>query len=790
MWNLQKIKATNIQTFKDIEYNVTQGVTTLIFGNNVDNPTQPSNGSGKSGIVEVITVGTTGSPMRKVRIDEVINDSANKATTEIAYYNNETDELLVIYRDLYKKSSNTVRLYMERGGVPVPEDEYVQSSAAEYNKFIFEKLGITEDEFLNNFVLSTHRYKSFLDASDREKKEVVNKLSNAVLVDEMASEKLALDIANLKEDVERLEISLASTNGSIEALEGQIVRMKEEAESETKEEKIGKIKAEIKEKELELLDKRAVLTENKSLLSDLKKVDDIVASIDEDWSMSKISKFIEESISSDLPIGAIQCLEKLSYKCNATIAADVNTEQKIIEHQQDIDRAKKNIEKNKEAIASENEKMCTIELEAEEVKNKYKDIASNLELEYDSYVDKRGEILEKISQSQKKIATFDKRISHLQNVIAGTITCPKCKYQFLLDSDIDIEEAKGEIEAITESISKEKESKEKVDLKSKEIDSRIREISDEQININKKLKREIDGVLKKLDPIREAIEPILIDINNDEELVDTLERNVASLTRKLSRSKDVLIDSLDEHMENEISQTEAKVKKMEREVVFLVDSIDTLKEGIDSILNSTIDDNIASLDSKLTEYKEKRADLNKKFDIANNNLYKLEQQEMLFVGFKTYLANTKIDALSNEINYFLEHIGSDLRVQLDGYTATKTGKVRERITVSVLRDGLDFGSFYKLSEGEKSTIQIATILAQQKLINIAAPDTKGLNLLVVDEILDRVDGGGLSHIFETINKSQTTSLVVSHGNIAENYPYRIIVNKKNGVSSLSDLRLK
>ena len=78
----------------------------------------------------------------------------------------------------------------------------------------------------------------------------------------------------------------------------------------------------------------------------------------------------------------------------------------------------------------------------------------------------------------------------------------------------------------------------------------------------------------------------------------------------------------------------------------------------------------------------------------------LEIQRERFVQFKTYLANTKIEALSRITNEFLQDIGSDIRIRFDGYTVLKSGKVREKISISLLRDGMDCGSFGKFSAGE------------------------------------------------------------------------------------------
>ena len=78
MWKLSEITAENICSFNNLHYVLNQGVTTLVFGNNMDNDSQGSNGSGKSALIECIATGITGSPLRKVKNEEIINDSADE----------------------------------------------------------------------------------------------------------------------------------------------------------------------------------------------------------------------------------------------------------------------------------------------------------------------------------------------------------------------------------------------------------------------------------------------------------------------------------------------------------------------------------------------------------------------------------------------------------------------------------------------------------------------------------------------------------------------------------------
>ena len=52
MWKLINIQAKNLCAFKELGFTVPQSVTTLVFGNNMDNDSQGSNGSGKSALIE------------------------------------------------------------------------------------------------------------------------------------------------------------------------------------------------------------------------------------------------------------------------------------------------------------------------------------------------------------------------------------------------------------------------------------------------------------------------------------------------------------------------------------------------------------------------------------------------------------------------------------------------------------------------------------------------------------------------------------------------------------------
>lgn len=131
-------------------------------------------------------------------------------------------------------------------------------------------------------------------------------------------------------------------------------------------------------------------------------------------------------------------------------------------------------------------------------------------------------------------------------------------------------------------------------------------------------------------------------------------------------------------------------------------------------------------------------------------------------------------------------IGSDLRVEMLGYKKLKSGKVRDKITVNLLRNGVDCGSYAKFSGGERARVNLASILGLQKLTNNSAPKGKGLDLLVLDEILEASDTTGIESSCKALNKLRATSLLVTQNPISDNDGNTIVVVKENGYSTIKE----
>ena len=136
-------------------------------------------------------------------------------------------------------------------------DEAVQPSVDAYNKYILEKLGISKDELFNNFLLSKFKFQDFLSSSDREKKEIINRFSNGILVDQ-AIEKLTEDKVPVASELREAELEIASIDGRIEMLVEQITAEEnnQAEKARTKTEKIASIRRTIAEKHALICEKR------------------------------------------------------------------------------------------------------------------------------------------------------------------------------------------------------------------------------------------------------------------------------------------------------------------------------------------------------------------------------------------------------------------------------------------------------------------------------------------------------------------------------------------------------
>ena len=774
MWKLKSIEAENLCAFRSLAYTLQQGVTTLIFGNNKDNDSQQSNGAGKSALLECIAVGLTGSPLRKIRTEEIINDAAELCRIILHLANDASNEELIIARSIPRKGASTVACKLYRGGELVTTDEAVQHSVDAYNKYILGKLGITREELLNNFILSKYRYEDFLSSADKEKKEIINRFSNGILVDE-AIARVEEDIEPLSSEQQKIDLELAGIDGRIEMLQEQIAN-----EVAAGEERGRSRETRIAELEEAIASKREYIRTHKETLTG---IDTTIAKVD------KADKELQALESSDTSLE--ECLKTIDAVMTLLPDArrtDWNHTLKL--KKEDLLLAQASLE-NLDASVNHAEAVLKEKYDAfEKFKVEYTDFVTHYGDKCEEYSTRLQEIdktlrnlASRLEELRRKRRVISAGIDELSNKLAGSITCPKCGHEFLVaQPNFDIEAGTKELRLrqqqlseINGNIEAEQNSTEEAEMQQSKLNSERRTLDSDRSRWEQELSDHERAVCCATSEVERAEH----NRRRTKAEVAAMQDEIDSIRRK----------AFDEFFGN-IDERNAALSRECRKIVEDIRSaecaIETLQETIREVNEMAAEDLTLSLRKTLEQEKQRSMETAKrKFEI-DDKVRALEVQRERFVQFKTYLANTKIEALSRITNEFLIGIGSDIRIRFDGYTVLKSGKVREKISISLLRDGVDCGSFGKFSAGEAARVNLATILAMQKLVNANCDDEKGLDLLVLDEILEAVDEAGLSSMFDALNALGGTVLVVSHGNVAEGYPHKLVITKENGESRIGE----
>lgn len=770
MWKLNRITAQNLCAFKELDYTLTQGVTTLIFGDNRDNESQRSNGSGKSALLECIAIGITGSPLRKIKNEEIINDAADECYVSLEFSNNSCDEVFTIDRSLYRKGASGVRCVIERDGKTVNTDEAVQHSVDGYNKYILEKLGITRDELFNNFILSKHRYEDFLSSSDKEKKEIINRFSNGIVVDE-AIVKITEDIAPIEKELHEVDLELAGVDGRIRMLVEQI-EQEENSKEERAKSKVEKIAA----IEKTIADKRELL---RGMGVQIDVIADILATLDTADKEIQLLENSEESL--EVCLNGIQMALKSYDKLtdwNSVLQtkiselAQVQSEQTTLSDE--IIVVSSQVQKQTEVCSEVKSQHTQFVTDATTKSNDYKKQLADLEKEMQEANKLNTLLLE-------KRRTHSSAIESLKNKIAGVITCPKCEFEFVAsDRSFDVAQGEEELELLQAEF-------EKSAQKRIETEKTIVFIEQDQKELQQsrhKLNTDNSEWLAKVDVAEKELQTLNYKLESLQRKGRQLSDKLIAIQKDIENTRRKMFDEAYDIVDAATTSRRREMKLLQEDVAAAESSIETLYTTIGELNNASPDEMIVSLKASLKTYRKKSDEILKEKAEIEKELGQLHEQEQRFGQFKSYLANTKIEALSKITNEFLESIGSDIRINFSGYTTLKTGKIREKISVSLIRDGIDCGSFGKFSEGERARVNLSSILAMQKLVNSNCDGDKGLDLLVLDEILAAVDEEGNAKMFESLNKLGITALVVSHGHVSESYPHTLVIRKENGESRI------
>lgn len=239
MWRPVRVKFSNLFAHQDTEYFFKNKVCTVIFGENRDAEDCDNNGAGKSTIFEAIAIALTNKSLRDLDKEIFINRDAEDCTIEFELQNDVLNSSLKIVRKFFRGSKSAKIELIENGKV-----NSQMTSVNEANKRIYELIGISREDLLRYYIISQDNSYTFFKAGDVEKKEVLNRITSADMINPIIEE-LGDRKKQLTSDISEIESGISSIQDKIEFFKEQKANneaVSDDYEIKAKSERIEEIK--------------------------------------------------------------------------------------------------------------------------------------------------------------------------------------------------------------------------------------------------------------------------------------------------------------------------------------------------------------------------------------------------------------------------------------------------------------------------------------------------------------------------------------------------------------------
>ncbi len=403
----------------------------------------------------------------------------------------------------------------------------------------------------------------------------------------------------------------------------------------------------------------------------------------------------------------------------------------ILDYEEDILDHKELKKKEEGALDKLNNELATLKVSIGKLEEK------NFKEEIDVLEKDILLILEDIEEEKKEYFKIAKIDTKIKKGLLDAVECPSCAHEFSISNDkLNVSVAKKRQKEVIAELKESSEWTKEQELKKAE--KRIKVL-------------EYEGILREQKKERVKIQ-------------DKIDNVVADISRK-----------------------ETKIGNIDKDILRVLEDIKSTKETIKQVKEKAIEDKRLEYKMQIKLLEESIANI---VEESQKEISKKEAKSLLketFVKFKSYLSNKAIGAIEANANEYLEKTKTDLSIQLDGYKVNRTGKIKENISVTMLRDGMPVGGGYgRLSSGEKVKVEISIIMSLQKLINNSTEHGKGLDLVWLDEIIESVDSRGISGIMKSLNATKQTIVAITHGTFNQVYPHTITVVKEDGISRVEE----
>lgn len=260
MWIIESIECKNLFSHKSSKFIFQQGKLIMILG---------ENGAGKSVIIEAIHLAFTGEVYRGVNKKHFIRRSQEECIVEMQLKNLVNRETFTIERHMYADDQSSLLKLYEEG---IWLKKFTKRTAAA-QKYIYEKIGITQDDLFNYFIINQGNNNSFFGSTDARQKAVILRFSNVETIEKIEA-KIDLQLIEIEAEISHIELSIEMNERLIENTQKNINMLQLGSDPETKEANIERINDEIKEiSKKQLVNKNKLATaklEHTALLAKLK----------------------------------------------------------------------------------------------------------------------------------------------------------------------------------------------------------------------------------------------------------------------------------------------------------------------------------------------------------------------------------------------------------------------------------------------------------------------------------------------------------------------------------------
>lgn len=416
MWNPSKIEIYNLFAHKESVYDFKNNACTVIFGKNETDRGLENNGAGKTTLFEAICIALTNESLRAIKKDSFINRDEEECKIVFHLYNPVLKMKLRISRQFFRGNKSAK--------IEIWENDKLNKqvvSVNEANKRVLELIGISREDLLRYFIISQDNRYTFFTASDSEKKEIMNRITSADMINPVIEE---LDLRYKEKNAEYKEID--DEIGKLSDKKELLVEQREEVlANDNTEEELNELSEKISEAEEEIGEidgnlekwKKAVKTREEQiqaitvedttqLKKDRKKLKEEMEELDSELSENKR---MEKKLKAELEdtITCPNCSHEFIHESELDLSVE-DTKSLLAEAQSEIKKQTKKYEAKETKLKNFNKKIKEAE-RAEELVGEIEEEKSGYERKIKNKTQDRAYLLVKIEKWETEKRAIKKR---------------------------------------------------------------------------------------------------------------------------------------------------------------------------------------------------------------------------------------------------------------------------------------------------------------------------------------------------------------------------------------------